>query len=366
MTSPYLRLWPSLASPTRSRTAELAVIGRDDGAQILLPIDSRPATAAALRRHHAGMRLRERAGRRGAAALARWGLVGPLLRNRIRVERDRKDGFDGLHQELEQILGHSPLMLAVNFGPPRPNRKPVIRAIDRSGVTRGFAKLGWDSLTADLVGTEARILSDPRLRRLVHVTVPELIHEGTWNGHRIAVYSSELGRPGRVTPTPAAFEEVASLWPSRVGTIADSEFATATTRRSEELAAEGVDEVERIVAGVLDRWGEAEVEIGGWHGDWTPWNTAARKDGGVVLWDWERAGPGALLGFDAIHYRLQPQARSLPGDAETLLDLVASWAAATGVRQARAVAACYLLSISLRHAHRPEISYLPALSALTN
>lgn len=365
MTSPYRRLWPSLASPG-SRTAELAVVGRDDAAQILLPIDSRPAMAAALMRHHAGMSLRERAGRQGAAALARWGLLGPLLRRRIRVERAHKDGFDALHEELERILGHSPLSLAVNFGPPRPNRKPVIRAIDRSGVTRGFAKLGWDSLTAALVGTEATILSDPRLRRLVHVTVPELIHEGTWNGHRLAVYSAELGRPGRVTPTPAAFVEVASLWPSRVSMIADSEFATAAKRRAEELAAEGVDGVDRIVTAVLGQWGDAEVETSGWHGDWTPWNTAARQDGGVVLWDWERAGVGALFGFDAIHYRLQPQARSLPADAETLLDLVAGWAAATGVRQARAVAACYLLSISLRHAHRPEISYLPALSALTS
>jgi hypothetical protein len=46
------------------------------------------------------------------------------------------------------------------------------------------------------------------------------------------------------------------------------------------------------------------LTYGAWHGDWTPWNMAWRRDV-LHVWDWERFAPAVPVGFDALHYALQ-------------------------------------------------------------
>ena len=41
--------------------------------------------------------------------------------------------------------------------------------------------------------------------------------------------------------------------------------------------------------------GDREVDVGGFHGDFTPWNLA-RSGTKVMLWDWERFGARACRG----------------------------------------------------------------------
>jgi len=62
------------------------------------------------------------------------------------------------------------------------------------------------------------------------------------------------------------------------------------------------------LTGALDTLRDADVRlaIGSWHGDWTPWNTAVVADT-VLAWDWERFAGGVPVGFDALHYDLQPR-----------------------------------------------------------
>ena len=60
-------------------------------------------------------------------------------------------------------------------------------------------------------------------------------------------------------------------------------------------------------AGIEQRFGHVPLRLGAWHGDWTPWNTAVVADT-VLAWDWERFTGGVPVGFDALHYDLQPRA----------------------------------------------------------
>jgi hypothetical protein len=43
------------------------------------------------------------------------------------------------------------------------------------------------------------------------------------------------------------------------------------------------------------------VMFGAYHGDWTCWNMG-RRDGKLVVFDWERSRPGVPLGVDAAHF----------------------------------------------------------------
>jgi hypothetical protein len=64
------------------------------------------------------------------------------------------------------------------------------------------------------------------------------------------------------------------------------------------------EEFERLVVAAGERYGNVELTLGAWHGDWTPWNMA--WDGTqVLLWDFERFATGVPVGFDLVHYRLQ-------------------------------------------------------------
>ncbi|HJR91814.1 MAG TPA: hypothetical protein VJ938_05200 [Acidimicrobiia bacterium] len=331
-------------------------MGKPDASQVLVPLDRRAATAGALIRHHAGMGAGERITRRLVSGAARVGLLKPLLRRRVSVDAGTS-GQPSLHAEIARLLGQSPLWLSVSFGPPRPNQKPVVRALDARGRTVGVAKIGWDTLTTALVEAEAAAVQMPALRRLTHVTVPELIALDEWRGHRLAVYKAEMGRPGRTNPSWEAFSEVATAWPTARLQVENSPL----TRSLADTGALAFEVLEVALA----RWGGIELQFGGWHGDWTPWNTARRSGGGVVVWDWERAGPGVPLGFDMIHYRFQARATRGGYPVADLLADVRTWdplARLLTSEEAEATAVWYLMAISHRHAGHRHLTYLEELA----
>jgi hypothetical protein len=68
-----------------------------------------------------------------------------------------------------------------------------------------------------------------------------------------------------------------------------------------------------VVAEVLDaygrRFGDTDVTVGSWHGDWAPWNMN-RVGGRLGVYDWERARRGVPVGLDAIHHAFQVALRA--------------------------------------------------------
>lgn len=300
----YEELWTGTGDA--GGTAELAVLAARNGSQLLLPTVTNRAMAAPLIRHTAALSRSERLARRLGWMALRTGIARPLLRRRMRVPAGGTGTDVSIHQHLAEVLGRRQVVLSVVVGPSRPNRKPVIRIMSRSGDTVGFAKLGGNELTARLVDSEAAFLASGRAGKLRRALVPEVIHHGEWGSHRLSVLTPLLGRPGPAEATAAAFEEVAGLDGVRHETLASSRYWSLLQDRAAALSPELRSPVDRALGVVEWRWADADLAFGRWHGDWTLWNMARGPGRRLILWDWERTAEAVPLGFDPVHLHSQP------------------------------------------------------------
>jgi hypothetical protein len=115
------------------------------------------------------------------------------------------------------------------------------------------------------------------------------------------------------------------------------------------------DRLRGLIGRVADDCGGVPVTIGAWHGDWTPWNTAADGDA-LLVWDWERFGSAVPTGYDTLHWRLQSDLVSSLADpaasARRCLETAPATLAPLGLspQAARATAVGYLTELATRYA----------------
>jgi len=229
----------------------------------------------------------------------RTGVAAPLLRDRIGIRTSRGNGrHQTFHEYLADVFGVPEVVVAGTWGPPRPNRKPVLRVFDVTGETMGFAKVGWNELTKELVATEAGFLgTHPRTQT---IRLPGLIHFGEWQGRTVSVTGAALGSvPVRSAqrPGPDVMTEVAGLSDRYRTRVDTSPYWLLLRSRIAELDRDSVGKPIQLI----EDHGDLELEFGHWHGDWTPWNMNSTDDRPVV-WDWERTSGDIPVGFDTIHY----------------------------------------------------------------
>jgi Sulfotransferase domain len=353
---PYLleaaaALWPGDPAPSVLRGGAagqdrtLVAVPGAGSPRLLLP-RSRAAAAEAVRafggRHSRRSRLRTEA----AAGLFALGLGGVLFRDRVRIGGAEENIVD----RLTELMGE-PVHVALHGGPPRANRKPVLAVLDRSGRILGFAKVGTNALTRELLATEASALT--RLSDLDHVVrVPRLLHHGTWRDMTLLVQEA--------LPTARARRVDDALLLRAVATTAGAcGISTGPWGRSEHAALVRARLVRMpgkpataALAEAVDILAEdpQELSLGCWHGDWTPWNSAS-KDGSVLLWDWERFGTGVPVGFDLLHHDLQ---------AGLALDLTSARASALLARAPERLAPLGLTPVQ---AARTAVAYLIELAS---
>ena len=97
-----------------------------------------------------------------------------------------------LQDRISELAG-SEVLLALHFGPPRANRKPVIQAFDLAGRLVAVAKLGVGDLTAELVAHEAALLGAWQERATQStagspvLVVPRSLGLTTWSGQPLLV-----------------------------------------------------------------------------------------------------------------------------------------------------------------------------------
>lgn len=216
-------------------------------------------------------------------------------------------GADSIERHLAGVLG-ADVRVGVVLGPRRVNQKPVLQVFGLDGSLLGFAKVGHNSLTTELVRHEARSLATvgelgPRL-----FDTPELLDASTWHGLDVLVMSALAIEPGRtVSPTTrvSAMVELAQLGTVQTRTLADSPFLQRMREHSLRLAdcAHGAGLADAVAA-IASRHGSTELTFGGWHGDWGPWNMGMQGEA-LQLWDWERYDAEVPLGFDAVHFIAQ-------------------------------------------------------------
>jgi hypothetical protein len=198
------------------------------------------------------------------------------------------------------------------LGFPRANRKPVLQLLNPAGgEPLGFAKIGVNDLTRDLVDAEHRSLALLNQARLAGVTVPRVLHYGQWRGLSILVLSAlpmwAHRRPLRRGQLSAAAAEVAGVGGLRSGPLAGEGYLeklrTRLAKADEGPERSALDWALEVLA---ERVGGKVLTYGAWHGDFTPWNMASTSSG-LLVWDWERFSNGVPLGFDVLHYWLQSQ-----------------------------------------------------------
>lgn len=216
-------------------------------------------------------------------------------------------GEDTFLEHLERIVGRDDLVCSVHLGPPRVNRKPVVRAMDRRGRPVAFAKLGTTSLTQQRVGAEAAALACLSAAKTPGLIVPSVLEAGRWNDIEYLVLNpvDTLGGPAYPALRRRAVQSLVDAFP--VERTALSEAAWWRRLHTQLAPAEGTSsDVDRLLGAwsrVTDRWGAHVVQTGASHGDWSPWNTR-RLGGDVVAWDWERFDRGRPVGWDEIHYEV--------------------------------------------------------------
>ncbi|MEM7341618.1 MAG: hypothetical protein AAF467_23425 [Actinomycetota bacterium] len=302
-------LYDVLGTASDAGVSEYLVRPSADEPRLLVPIDTPRIAAGAMRRAVGGDLRRDRAMALAARAAGRVGLAGAMPGDRMRLPR-----FD-LVERLAVRLGEPELTAAVTIGPRRRNRKPVLQLIRPDGAVIGFAKVGWSPLTRDLVIDEATVLTaiDGKLPAWLH---PPVVIATEYTAELAVVVTSALAPPAVARGPRRSPAEV-------VTALADTDAAPASAVAdlpflSPRPVAEGVEpllesaDIDRL----LGRHGAERVTIGLWHGDFTPWNQAARGDT-IALWDWEFAGWGRPVGFDLLHHRFERHRRS-PGGSNTL------------------------------------------------
>lgn len=228
-----------------------------------------------------------------------------------------REGEPTLRQHLSDLLGRD-VRLSVVVGPPRPNRKPVVRCFDGEAMV-AVAKLGPESHTGAMVRNEARWLAEFDDRPLESSITPDLLHHGRFGDCELLVMSSlPLADEIPVTIGEMPNEVLAELI-DRTGTtlgIGRSGFWRALYSRVGELVDLAICDA---VAAIVDDPAAGRLPISFWHGDWSPWNVGRGSDGRWCVWDWERSNTMAPIGFDVLHLHHQ-YGSGLASGVDVLLD----------------------------------------------
>jgi hypothetical protein len=304
------QLWPEAELTVRSRPvpgpesgSSFVLVPDADSPRLMIPVGAADA-AASIRAYGGHGSRRAWARTQVLSRLFALGLGQRLVRARLDVGRTPADG---LAAHLSDALG-TPVVPALHIGPPRANRKPVL-ALVADGEIVGFAKLGTGPLTRRLVEAESRALSRLADLDLPGVRTPRVLYAGEWGG--LAILVQEALPVRRARPTPEGRRLAAMLAVARSHGVTTTPAAGSPFVRDlrRDVATLSAGDAARTLAAVLDRvvtedGPEEPIEHGAWHGDWTPWNTAATA-AEVLVWDWERFATGVPLGFDALHHHLQ-------------------------------------------------------------
>lgn len=356
-------LWPaarvqigrSHPDPEWHSIAEYLPVPSATDPRLLLPHRPRQAAAAALRHQTAGSgkaRLR-----RGAAAVGVAAGLADLARRQL-IQVQARGRVDTIESYLAGQLG-PPVVLSVHLGKPRANRKPVVQILTPAGRALGFAKIGIDRLTNDLVRTETRALELAAQAPRRHFAVADILATGTWNDLEVLVtLARPVWRPSRLPSAgelSAAAQEVAALVAPAALTVPEWLRAGGLRDRLAGLPdSPAATAARRAVDTLVDRAGETRLECGAWHGDWTPWNMAIVEQG-LLVWDWERFAAPAPLGFDALHHRLQQALVSQRREPRAAVAELASGSPAllaaygVGLAAARLVTLGYLCELAVRY-----------------
>jgi Phosphotransferase enzyme family len=365
-------LWPGTPEPRLHRSrgsgrspaageTELLVLPHADEPRLLVPAGNPTAAARAMLRFSAALSTRDTVKRLGVSGLLRSRAVGAFP-DRISVS----ERAGSVRSYLEDVLGE-PVDFSLGLGTARANRKAVLQVFDTRGRSLAFVKIADNAITEALVQAEAASLQHLAEADLpAQLEVPRLLHLGRWEGDTVIVMTaldtSFLQRPSRQFELPAT--EMAAFHSAFAEPAAPLAQTPLWRQLVETQASLQPSEASACLGEALDRLGRAAAErplpLGGWHGDWTPWNMSRRR-GRLQLWDWERFETGVPLGLDRCHYGINTVVRRDGLEhASVMRGLELAGVSNTPGSEDHLVAAAYLATITCRYLRGAE-SHLGAM-----
>jgi hypothetical protein len=214
---------------------------------------------------------------------------------------------------LPEMVGE-PVLTAVMLGAARrPNAKPVMQLIRPDGRVLGYAKIGWNDLTRNLLANEHRVLASWERTPPATFEVPRPLGSATWKELSILLISPvpqrvlRRGRKNAPPPTSTARELAAHDGIEEVE-LANAPFVARLEADADRLADEHIRHAARsALSSTIDRDGGRKIAVGTAHGDWGPWNMS-RVGKTLHIWDWERTASGVPVGTDVLHLHFQASA----------------------------------------------------------
>jgi hypothetical protein len=322
--------------------------------RLLVPADDRRVAAGAVAHYAEPQTRMARLKRDAVVAALRSGASAALLRDRVRAPGSR----DSIEMYLSAMLNRE-LRYGVHIGPARANRKPVLQLLSPDGATVGFAKLGVNELTRNLVRAETRALTALSRTTLHEVSVPAVLHSGQWRGHEVLVQKAlpvwEPKVPVDAARCARAMREVAIACGVSTARLAGSGYWLGLGERLNAVSdrPEG-HQLARAARRIGTAAGSVLLSFGAWHGDWSPWNMRPVA-GSLLVWDWERFTLRVPMGFDALHFDLQQRISSQPDGAAAVRQTLAAAPEllapmdVTGAAAARVTALLYLVELAARY-----------------
>lgn len=327
--------------------------------RMVVPAGNRSAAADALVRPSAGDTIRTAAPRQLLSTVLAAGL-GPLTMPYGLTLRKAAGAPDSIADYLAAVLGH-PVLLSITVGSARANRKPILNVHSPSGAEVGFAKIGLNPLTNQLVTFESMVLDQLAGATMGAFTLPRTLHSGFWRGNSVLLMSAL--RPDKRRQGGIPHEAAAAIFqsaPVTYAAIAESQWLASLEQQIAPLRDVPGNRLPALLENYRKVFGDVEIPFGAWHGDFGPWNLAHTASV-PMIWDWERYSDPVPAGIDVVHYTAHQKLR-LPGDHATAhstlagvsADAVAKVLADSAVlvhpdpQQIQAILIGYLLTIATR------------------
>jgi hypothetical protein len=303
-----VRLSPKAPPPGRRVAEAYAVLPNAHRPRLLVPLSAIGVADAGARGPDVGL------SRLGATrAVATTLAASPPRRSRaieLVVYFDREPRADELlTQHLRGVFDRPDAALVISIGRHGADLLPVVRAVGLDGDPLGTAKVGWSPATRALVANEAAVLRRWARARPRSFTVPDLVDEGRWRHHTVAVTSvipearrwTSWGRPPPVDVT----REIA-----RSGGIALAPLGSSPWWRSI-LGRARVGRAPVVLRWMNELHGRRLVWLGTSHGDWAP-ESMQTLAGRLHVWGWQWARDGTPLGLDPVGFAFRTAMRGRP------------------------------------------------------
>jgi hypothetical protein len=289
------------AAPTRVVADLLSVRGA--AGRFLVPGDSRNTAARSLLSYNRLRPFRVRTVRAAMGWALRLGAGGLLSEPRQMIAPAEAAV---LLDQLASVLGVPSVVFAATEKGGSGFVTPVLQLFTPDGRNVGFAKIGWDAVTAAMIRTEADTLERAARAGWDSVAVPEVVWHGEWEDLSLLVTAPmprtvRRLRPSELPPIPPLLDVVMLDGPTQRHRVDASTYwsdACATAARATEA---GRTELADHLDAVAREHEAVELTFGRWHGDWVEWNLA-QADGRLFAWDWAYSAPDVPFGFDLLQF----------------------------------------------------------------